>query len=372
MSQAGFQSKLYCRIFCLALFFVAAAASFNGYYDKWHFREAGTGAFMAGASFDAMVDGTAARPYVYRQLLPMLANGIDTRVPERAKDWLYAARLQSGRLFSEDFIDSPLALSRTYFLRYWIVYVAVFLSAWIAVCAMYLAAQAAGSPPAAAALAAVAMILLMPYFLSRGGFFYDYPELAFLAIVVWMALRFDWGWIVPVAALAAWNKESFLLFIPALYPLLRRRSSRASALAGTCVLGLTCAAVYWLLRLRFQSNPGGSVEMHLMDQIHYMLHPLNLLFREKTYGVIVLQSFNPLLWALIAWTAIRGWRFLPQAIQRHAQIAAVINVPLYILFCVPGELRDLSLLYITLLLLLAANLSAWVDRQTRAAPHQPA
>ena len=372
MSRTDFRSKLYYRTCCLVLFFVAAAASFNGYYDKWHFREAGTSAWMASASFDSLVEGAAARPYVYRQLLPMLANWVDARVPEQTKDWLYAAKLQNGRPFREDFIDSPLARNRTWFLRYWIVYTAVFLFAWIAVHAMYLAAKAAGYPPAASALAAIAMILLFPYFLTRGGFFYDFPELAFFALVVWMALKFDWGWIVPVVALAAWNKESFLLFIPALYPLLRRRGSRASAWAGTAVLALTCALVYGLLRWRFQNNPGGTFELHLMDQIDYMLHPLNFLLREKTYGLLVLQGFNPLLWALIAWTALRGWRFLPPAMQRHAQIAAIVNFPLFILCCVPGELRDLSLLYVTLLFLLAANLTVWADERGNAAARQSA
>ncbi|HEY1161016.1 MAG TPA: hypothetical protein VGE83_10320 [Terracidiphilus sp.] len=372
MIQTHFASKLYYRLCCLVLFFVAAAASFNGFYDKWHFRETGTGAFMPGASFDSMLEGTALRPYVYRQLLPMLADWIDARVPEQTKDRLYEARLYNGKLFRDDFIDSPLARSRPWFLRYWVVYAAVFLFAWIAVYAMYLAGKAAGYPPPASALAAIAMILLLPYLLTRGGFFYDFPELAFFALVVWMALRFDWVWIVPVVALAAWNKESFLLFIPALYPLLRRRSSRVSALAGTAILGLTGVLVYCLLRLRFQHNPGGTVELHLLDQIDYMLHPSNLLLREKTYGLLVIQGFNPLLWALIAWTALRGWRFLPRPIQRHAQIAAIINFPLYLLFCVPGELRDLSLLYVTFLFLLAANLTVWAGERGDAPGRQSA
>lgn len=360
---AGWPGKAYYRTCCCVLFFIAAAASFNGSYDKWHFREAGTGAFMPGASFEAMTAGTATRPYVYRQLLPMLANWIDARVPEPAKDALYAARLYSGRLFREQFIDSPAAQNRTWFLRYWIVYTAVFLFAWIAVHAMYLAGKAAGFAPPACALAAMAMILLVPYFQTRGGFFYDYPELAFLALAVWMALQFDWGWLIPVVALATWNKESFLLFIPALYPLLRRRGSRVQAAVGTGVLGLTCAAVYFWLRWRFQPNPGGTVEMHLWEQIDYMAHPLNFLYREKTYGILALQSFNPLLWLLVGWTAWRGWRLLPVAIQRHAQIASAINFPLYLVLCVPGEVRDLSLLYVTLLMLLAGNLTVWAGGQ---------
>jgi hypothetical protein len=359
MNQKAFASKLYYGSCCFVLFFVAAAASFNGYYDKWHFREAGTSASMQGASFDAMVDGTAARPFVYRQLLPILANWIDLRVPEQTKDRLFAAKSPGGAPLRERLFSSPVAQSRAYFLRYWIVYAAVFLFAWISVYAMYLLCKSVGYAPATAALSAIVMVLLMPFFMSGGGYLYDYPELAFFALAAWMALNFDWWWMIPVAALAAWNKESFLLFIPALYPLLRRRSSRINALAGTGVLGLTCAAVYCVLRSHFQNNPGGTVAVHLMEQIQTIPHPSNMFSPETTYGMTSIRSFNPLSVALIAWTLWRGWRSLPRAIQRHAQIAAVINFPLYFLFCNPGELRNFSLLYITFLLLLAANLTTW-------------
>jgi hypothetical protein len=85
----------------------------------------------------------------------------------------------------------------------------------------------------------------------------------------------------------------------------------------------------------------------------------------------VFQGFNPLVWIMIAWTAVRGWRLLPPLIQLHARIAAIINFPLYLLFCVPGELRDLSFLYIALLLLLAANLTLLSGNQHKHADCRP-
>jgi hypothetical protein len=360
MSRRGLQLKLYYRVCCLALSFVAAAASFNGYFVKWHFREAGTSSlFMANASFDAMVDGTAARPYVYRQLLPMLANWIDRRVPARIVDRLFSAP-GGGPTFFTHFIDSPLAQNRAWFLRYWIVYTLAFLSAWIAVFALFQAGRAAGFSGAASALAAIALILLMPYFFTVGGYFYDYPDLAFSALAVWMALKCDWFWIVPLVALAAWNHESFLFFVPTLYPLLRLRNSRLRAVVGTAAIGASGALVYAWLRFRFQHNPGGSVENHALLQLHYFEHLFTAPMREKTYGLPVVQSFNLLFLAFIAWTAWRGWRYLPAAIQRHAQIAAALNIPLFLLFCAPGELRNFSLLYVTLLFLMAANLTEWM------------
>ena len=388
MTRKGFASRLYYRVCCFALFFLAAAASFNGFYDKWNLRDTLNGSTQGTYLFEAMVDGTAARPFVYRQLLPMLANWIDARIPEQTKDLLFA---QSGfhgvpsferdrapllyHLFFSQIAqsNSVVVRDRKYFMRYAIVYVLTFLFAWISVYAMYLAGRSAGYSPAVAALAAVAMILLMPYFMRVGGYFYDYPELAFFALVVWMAYRFNWWWIVPVAALATWNKESFLLFIPTLYPILRRKSSPLSALAGTGVLGICCAVVYFLLRVRYQHNPGETVQLHFIDHFRYLLswpgsrYP----FEETTYGLtVMIVAFDLLSLVLIVWTVWRGWPKLPQAIQRHGQIAAVINFPLYLFFCVPGEIRDLSMLFVTFFLLLAANLTRWIDEEAGAVATQ--
>ena len=351
-------SKLYGRVCLLVLFFVAASASFNGYFDKWPLRGAGMEG-SSGTHLDAMVDGTAARPFVYRQLLPTLANWVDGRIPEKITDRLFTAKGHHGVPYRERLFDSPLAQSRTYFLRYAIVYTLVFLFAWIAVQALYLLGKSLGYPPATSALAAIAVILLMPYLLTGGGYLYDYPELAFFALAAWMALEFDWWWIIPLAALAAWNKESFLFFVPALYPLLRCRSSRVTALAGTATLGLVCGLVYCYLRFRFQYNPGATVEINVMDQIRYLLHPSDQPLLEKTYGLMLPRTLNPLTVVLVVSLLWRGWRNLPQAIQRHAQIAAVINFPLFLLFGAPAELRGLSMLYVTLFLLLAANMKEW-------------
>src|SRR6185437_13156287 len=68
------------RMLLVAVYFLAAAASFSGYFSKWHFRDD-----MPAASLPKMLDGTADRPYVYRQLLPAIANGIERALPVQLK-----------------------------------------------------------------------------------------------------------------------------------------------------------------------------------------------------------------------------------------------------------------------------------------------
>jgi hypothetical protein len=48
--------------------------------------------------------------------------------------------------------------------------------------------------------------------------------------------------------------------------------------------------------------------------------------------------------------------------RRHGKFAAAINLPLYFLFGNPGELRALSMLYVTFLLLIAVNFIEWIRR----------
>jgi hypothetical protein len=373
MKQGDFSAKLYRRVCCFVLFFVAASASFNGYYDKWHLREPGV---LLGADasnvpdgkfgFADIVDGTATRPFVYRQLLPAIADWMDKSIPKTTKDRLYNLNTNQGRV-ADIMVDSPLAKNQVYFFRYLVVYAATFLFALLSVYAMFLVCRALKFPEVSCVFAPVLMILAIPYFMSAGGYFYDYPELAFLAITVWMAIRFDWWWMLPVVALATWNKESFFLMTLTLYPFLRSRNSRVSALAGNGVLSFTSGAVYYAIRSHYLENPGSTVLVQWPRHLIFLMHPANLIDIEKTYGVLTFRPYTLLPLILIVWTVRRGWHRLPVEVRKHGRIAAAINFPLYFLFCMPGELRDLSMLYIVFMLLLAVNLALEVKQIEPAA-----
>ena len=368
MFQEILASKQYNRLCCFVLFFVAASASFGGFYEKSHFCEEGVSGQYYRASFESMVDGTAWRPYVYRQMLPSVANWLDRNVPLAIEGWLYARQGNGHTANSISAIaDSSTARNRVYFFRYLVIYLATFLFALLGVFAMYLVCTALEMPPVAAVLAPIIVILLIPYIMSVGGYFYDYPELAFIALAVWIALKFDWWWVIPIAALGAWNKESFLFVIPTLYPIFRRRTSRSGALLGVGVLCLVTAAVYLPMRMHFAHNSGSNVEFRLADQLQFFLHPRRMLFAtEETYGVRAMRVFTVVPMTLLVWTVWRSWRQLPLFIKRHGQFAAAINIPLYVLFCAPGELRDLSLLYIVFLVIMAVNLKGWIEDSGQA------
>jgi hypothetical protein len=212
------------------------------------------------------------------------------------------------------------------------------------------------------------MVLLIPYGETIGGYAYDYPEFAFLALAVYLALRFPWWVLIPFVLLGTWNKESFLLFLPTLYPLVRMKSSRLVSLLAIAVLCVASASVYLLIKPWFAHNGGGSLEFHLLDQLRQGLNPKTLLAQgEWTYSVPMLRVYSVYFLALVAWTAWRGWADLHSSIRFHTLIALAINLPLYILFCAVGELRDLSMLYVPLMLLIAANIAKLEQPQTSPA-----
>jgi hypothetical protein len=351
------KAKFYSHICRFVLFFIAASISFSGYYQKWHFAEADMPGDDSYASIEAMLDGTAHRPSVYRNLLPATANWLDRSAPQAFK-----VRLEKWPASSDDLplyaiSASPTARNPQYAFRYLAMYVGTFLFALLAVYAMYLACRALAVPSPAMSFAPVILILLMPYFMVGGGFFYDYPELAFFALAVWAALRLRWWWLLPIAALGTWNKETFVLFLITLYPLLRRNASALTAALRIVALYAVSLAILIPIRLRFAHNPGSDPGSWWQAQIHFFLNARNMLLAtDETYGMRTLAAYTLLPMALLVWTVARGWKHLPPAMQQHARIAAAINLPLYLVFCNPGEMRNLSMLFVTLMLLLAANL----------------
>ena len=364
-----FTSGLYYKLCCFVLFAIAAAASFNGYYQEKHFSEAGVSGDWYQASFESMVDGTAYRPYVYRQMLPSAANWLDRVVPESVKTGLYDRQGKYPEAYINAIAASPIAASKVYFFRYLVIYIATYTFALLAVMSMYLVCVAVEIPQSAAVLAPVVVILFFPYIQNGGGYYYDYPELTFLALTIWIALKFDWWWIIPVAALGTWNKESYLLIVPTLYPIFRLRNSRLGALLGVGVLSLVWLAVYYPIRICFQHNPGSTVLLSLPDQLQLLLHTRALLIYTKTiYGVPMITGYTVAPVALLLWTVWRGWNHLPGAIQQHGIIAAAINIPVYLLFVAPGKLRDLSMLYVVFLLMIAVNLKEWMSNKSRQIP----
>ncbi|MCY1548064.1 hypothetical protein D9M68_841520 [compost metagenome] len=121
-----------------------------------------------------------------------------------------------------------------------------------------------------------------------------------------------------------------------------------------------CGCVYLALRLRYAGNPGSTVDYQLWDSLRYYAAPGNWLRTESTYGVLLPRGFGLASMLACAGIAAIGWARLPQAMRQHARLALAINLPLFLMFCSPGEMRNLSMLYPSLLGLLAMAMTVWM------------
>jgi hypothetical protein len=96
----------------------------------------------------------------------------------------------------------------------------------------------------------------------------------------------------------------------------------------------------------------------LMPHLQFLVDPHNYFRFEINYGMLTTKGFNVLHLLLVALLLKTGWRRLMPAARTHAWIALVITAPLFIAFCYRDELRNLSLLNMTLAFVTCATISA--------------
>ncbi|MCJ2139673.1 hypothetical protein [Methylobacterium sp. E-066] len=296
-------------------------------------------------------------------------NAIDQVAPHAVK--LFASRVlhrQDGgpRLAFPSFVEGD----SSKILRYELVYFITYSSAIALILLGYKLARSEGFEPIAAGAGAASFMLIFPVMQSFGGYFYDYIELAFFCLFLLLARRAWWPAMLVVTVLATWSKESFFFFAVTAYPLLRERKSppMSAAITAGCVIlaGLT----YEVARIRFGANAGDTAEYHLVDQLYYFLSGIFLVKWEITYGVPLPHPFSiPWIIAITALVAL-GWRWVTPAMRQQIAIAAALNVPLFLLFCAPGEARNLSMLFPGLLVLMAAAFQAAALRSSAYQPQR--
>ncbi|MEN5161480.1 hypothetical protein [Achromobacter spanius] len=369
-----FDSVAFRRFLLAMLYVMVAAAAFNGFYTKWRLNDG-----RAPHSLASMVEGTAYRPYVYRQFAPAIANGIQDALPaatvQRLSERLAAPRRVNSRSALAMRFPGSEAMQAPVTLRYHIVYYLTFLALLGSLFVMRSVCLAAGANAPAATTAPLVIALLLPFFLTEGGFFYDFFEILFMACAILLARRIPverpvraagrLGLLALVAAMAAWNKEAFFFYVVTLYPFLRLSLPRVKAAAVVAGLVFVCGCVYLALRLRYAGNPGGAVSFQPGANVLYFLDPGNWFRTESTYGVVLPKGLSAVMVLMIVGVSVTGWRSLPAPFRLHVLLALAVNVPLFLLFAAEGEARNLSMLYPSLLVLMSMALTLWM---TLAAP----
>jgi hypothetical protein len=351
-------------ILLIFIYYLAAAASFSGFFIKWHFAE------DTDTSLPRMLNGTAKRPFVYRQLLPMTANALDSVIPKKAKTAFL------NRLVEAPPISNPIqryfpgatdATDPQYALRYFLVYALSFLSMFAAMFAIRAACVEVIGDRVAATLTPLAIAAVFPMILTEGGFFYDMPGLMFMALGIRFAAKRRLIQLALVTVIATLNKESYLLFVVTLVPFIALRHSRKQAIMLTGALLALATVVNLLIKHRYAVNSGAVINYQLLSHVQYLANPRNYFQMEVNYGILTTKGFNVVHLLVVALLWRTGWRRLPPVARTYTWIALVITVPLFIAFCYRGELRNLSLMAMALAFVTCTTISAALSRTMRSA-----
>lgn len=362
-----FASKLIFLFLC----YIVAAASFGGFFEKWAFRDG-----MAYSAIE-MLEGESKQPFVYRQLMPATANLVNKLVPadinRKFAAWLSADPLKRNFIYRY-FSNARDSTNPQYMLRYYVLFAMTFASYFFGILALRAACLEFNPDKTAATLSAFAIALIFPMLTTVGGYMYDMMELLFMALAVLLAARGKVLLLAPLVAIATFNKESFLLFVLTLAPFfLARFSAKKTLLVSILLLGIA-SLVNLAVKVYYADNPGGFFVNQLPGHLLWLLNPRSYLLFEVNYGAVTTKGLNIVHIIIVAYLVRMAWRHLSPTLRQHTLIAAVINIPLFIAFCYQGELRNLSMLFVSFAVMVSIDITRYLQEFYRPRllnPDQP-
>lgn len=330
------------------LILLVTAAGYSGFFQKWSFRDGNPE-----MGIEVVLDNTANRPNIYRKLLPEVVKSIAKTIPPSSREKIKEKLLQKN--YVEEIYASAQVPPR-YVVEYYLMILLSYLCFYFAVLILRNLLCETMKDDVAGTMAALLFALLIPVFDTVGGYYYDFPEMLFMFSAVYLCIKGYWVPLVVLSAVATVNKEAFFWFIPALYPFLREKVELRKTLGimGLCLLFAGLSALY--IHILYDSNSGGMVmgfQTHVWAQLRYIANPKTYFLTSTTYGFPLPARFFFLYIIFVVSIVKKVWIKLPRMFQQHTKIAASINLPLFLFFCHPGELRNLSFLYLSLMVLIA-------------------
>lgn len=299
----------------------------------------------------AMVDGTAARPFVYRRLSAEVidagASLLGAITTSEQRQYLReTSALRQMRQVEVPQVSSALESwterkALLYHAAYAVVFAANFSALWLA---RGLMSHLMPSDLLLTSAAPLLGLLLVPLTFLHGGYFYDAPELMFLTAFAWCLARPTPGLLVPVFLLAVLNKEANLLLVPiaaaALWGRLRSQEWVRTLAALTIVGAVGLVTLY----TTYAGNAGSPVEVSLLGNLQFWTHPRNLVMPTYVYGpmIPVPRASNIFILALFAGLIRLGWADTPPWLRRAVVTSMLVLVPLMLTSAYRDEMRNMS------------------------------
>ena len=335
--------KIIKKLMLIFLILVVSAAGYCGFFLKWAFRED-----SPDWGIQAMLENSAKKPFIHRQLAPVIVKETVELFPEQTKEKL------SKNLIEKKHIEKRFAQSdipEKYVLEYYLMFIICFLSFFAAIWILKNLLTEILQDKVAGTVGACLFALLFPFFEVLGGYYYDCIEVLFLFLAARFALHGNFIALFILAPLATWNKESFFFFLLTLYPLTRKNFDFKKSAAITLGTMFVAGLAYLYVKQMFINNPGDMADSRIIEHFENIFDLGSYFLTDSIYGVPLPSRMFFLHIIYVVWIVKNYWHKLSDALKNHAKFALVVNGILYFLFVVPGELRDLSMLYLSLIIL---------------------
>lgn len=352
-----FLNKCIAKIIILFLVLVVTAAGFCGFFSRWALRD-GDPRF----GIDRMINGTAHRPFVHRQLIPKVTKTIIKNLPTNVKTKL-ANKLQKEMHFNDIFARTK--IPKGMILEYYLVVIITFVFFYASVIVLAITLTKVTGDKISGYLTSLLFALLIPFFEAYGGYYYDFAEIFFLFSAVYLSLNGFWKPLIVLSVFALSNKESFFWFLPTLYPFFSEKyfPRKTTYIIFGCMF--LCGIEYLYISQLYSGDAGGATEYWLLKNLKSLVNLKFYFHFDTTYGLPLGYGFFFLHILYVFWVFRNGWNKLPISLKNHIIIASAINIPLYLLFCYPGELRNLNLLYFGFNVMIAFIIKSILDKRHR-------
>lgn len=287
-------------------------------------------------NFSGMVYGDAPKPYIYRQLIPLLINAGTALTPGDADaylpDFINRVPVVRWMTVAAGWEDDYYA---EYFWASWWMFLALAGFAYsfrLLLGAFYDVGEGAANG------ISLLVLCLTPMFFDKCSYLYDFPVLLLFTLGLLLMYRERWGWFLVVFTLGCLNKETTIL-LTMVYFIYFRKDDFFTKGKFYLILVLQIAIFITVktgLFIVFRDNAGGMTQFHLVD---YNLFTLGRLSIETVAALGIIALF-----------VFRGWRDKPEFLRDALWIA----VPLLVLTFFLGyidEQRDFYELYPVVVLL---------------------
>ena len=289
-----------------------------------------------------MVNGTAFRPFVYRTLVPYIANKINASIPQKTRQ-IIAQTTENNSTLKLIFSDRKWKVG--YASEYYIVLILMYISLWgFAFSLTYLFKGVFKTHERFRDTVCLLTILGLPCLYTYNTYIYDFTTLFLFTLGLATVIRQKWTTYLWIFVLACINKETTIL-LTCIYAIHFFRHPKLDLSTYLFILGIQIVnftsikiVIDWL----FLHNPGSIAEFWLERNAKLLLHPYSIA--------------NYLQWFVLGFLVIYKWSEKPLFLKQ----GLLILIPLLgttLFWGWINELRDYYEAYPIVILLIAYSMA---------------